>query len=96
VVFVCWIFTGTILLEVVVTSLLAKSAPSSLQRDFFSPALLATLVGTWGRVLGDSVIVLAGVLHSSRGLDFVNGIFLQVLALFALGLWVLVRFYEKL
>jgi hypothetical protein len=91
-----WIFMGTIMLEGVVTSMLAKSAPGSLEADFLNAGLLATLVGTLGRVAGDGIVVLAGLVHDEEKYDYVNLQFLQVLLLFSGGAWLLYRYYEKL
>eukprot|EP00520_Triparma_pacifica_P017458 CAMPEP_0118635890 /NCGR_PEP_ID=MMETSP0785-20121206/2318_1 /TAXON_ID=91992 /ORGANISM="Bolidomonas pacifica, Strain CCMP 1866" /LENGTH=1136 /DNA_ID=CAMNT_0006526955 /DNA_START=277 /DNA_END=3683 /DNA_ORIENTATION=+ len=82
---VSWIFFGTIMLEGVVTSLMAKSAPSRLEMSFVNAGLLATLIGTLGRVCGDAFIVGAGYLHSFEGLDFVNGLLVLTLMALALG-----------
>lgn len=46
------IFIGTIVMEGVNTSLMSKSAPKELD-GFFNMGLLATLVGSIGRVVGD-------------------------------------------
>jgi len=90
------LFMGTIMLEGIVTSILAKSAPRELEGDFFNAGLLATLAGGGGRVLGDACIVVGGELHRVEGLDFVNCVFVQVLMLFSLGLYLINRFYTTL
>ena len=83
---VSWIFCGTIMLEGVVTSLMAKSAPSRLESSFVNAGLLASLIGTVGRVVGDSFVVTAGYLHSFEGLDFVNGLLVLTLLVLVVGL----------
>jgi hypothetical protein len=83
---VSWVFCSTIMLEGVVTSLMAKSAPSRLESSFLNAGLLATLLGTVGRVVGDSFIVIAGYLHSFEGLDFVNGLLVLTLLVLVIGL----------
>ncbi|GMH89244.1 hypothetical protein TrVE_jg3157 [Triparma verrucosa] len=94
---VTWLFMGTIMLEGVVTSLMAKSCPSKLNNTFINAGFLATLVGTAGRVMADGFIVGAGYMHSRDGLDFVNSVFLQVLIFISLSIWLVHRsFYHLL
>ena len=57
--FLSAIFLGTIILEGVDTSVMAKVTPPALNGAFLNCGLLATLVGTRGRVSGDSIITLA-------------------------------------
>ena len=80
-------FLATIMLEGVVTSLMAKSAPSRLESSFLNAGLLVTLVGTLGRVMGDSFVVTAGYLHSFQGLDFTNGVLILLLLALGVGLY---------
>ena len=84
---VSWVFLATIMLEGVVTSLMAKSAPSRLESSFLNAGLLVTLVGTLGRVMGDSFVVTAGYLHSFQGLDFTNGVLILLLLALGVGLY---------
>lgn len=52
--FLSAIFIGSIILEGVNTSLMSKTAPTKLNNSFLNMGLLATLVGTLGRVVGDT------------------------------------------
>jgi len=90
---VAWVFTGTIMLEGVVTSMIAKSAPSRLESTFLNAGLMATLIGTIGRILADSFIVVAGLAHSVEGWDFVNSVFVQLALVFGLGLFIVSKCY---
>lgn len=56
--FLSAIFMGTIVLEGVDTSLMSKVTPPSLNATYINCGLLATLVGTLGRVSGDSMITI--------------------------------------
>ena len=53
-IFLSAIFIGSIILEGVNTSLMSKTAPNTLNNSFLNMGLLATLVGTLGRVVGDA------------------------------------------
>jgi hypothetical protein len=76
------IFMGVIILEGIDTSLMCKSAPSKLNSTFLNVGLLATLVGTVGRVLGDGMITLGalfGCSESFQFIDFVNLLFMPLI-----------------
>ena len=60
-------FTSVAVMEGVGTSLMSKLIPPSLARGSFNSGLLATQVGTLGRVLADLLITLAGVLAAKAG-----------------------------
>ena len=92
---VAWVFTGSIMLEGVVTSCMAKSAPNRLESTFLNAGLMATLIGTIGRIVADSFIVGAGIAHS-EGWDFVNSVFLQLALVFGLGLLIVTQNYYNL
>ena len=91
-----WMFTGTIMLEGVVTSLMAKSACGKLDDTFLNAGFLATLAGTAGRVVADAIVVGAGFMHSREGLDFVNSLFIQVLVILILAIWLVQRSFYHL
>lgn len=72
--FLSAIFMGTIILEGVDTSLMAQKTPSALNDTFINSGLLATLVGTLGRVIGDSIITFSALIDSDIFTDFVNAV----------------------
>jgi predicted ThiF/HesA family dinucleotide-utilizing enzyme len=61
VIFLSLLFMATIVLEGVDTSIMAKVTPPQLNEKFVNGGLLATLIGTLGRVVADSI--LTGTLH---------------------------------
>ena len=65
---------GTIILEGVDTSLMAQKTPPALNDTFINSGLLATLVGTLGRVIGDSIITVSALLDNDIFTDFVNAV----------------------
>ena len=81
---------GTIILEGVDTSLMAKSTPPALNDAFINAGLLATLVGTVGRVIGDSMITLSALADRNVFTDFVNATF-SPLVLLSLVAYYIVR-----
>jgi len=89
------IFIGTIVMEGVNTSLMSKSAPKELD-GFFNMGLLATLVGSIGRVVGDSMITFSVFVGSAPLHDFVSVTFLPLVPLIAVGYWLLKRNYNDL
>lgn len=94
--FLCVIFMGTIVLEGVDTSIMAQVTPPKLNSSFFNAGLLATLIGTLGRVLSDSLITMSAFLDIHVFVDFVNATFLP-LVLLTMGCLLLVnRFYTNL
>lgn len=96
VVFLSAAFMGTIVLEGVDTSILAKSTPAALNDRFVNSGLLATLVGTLGRVVADGSITISALLDIHVLIDFVNATFLPVLVLTVVGLYLVRRFYKQL
>ncbi|KAL7486520.1 hypothetical protein ACHAW6_012115 [Cyclotella cf. meneghiniana] len=87
--FLSAIFIGSIIMEGVNTSLMSKTAPAALNDSFVNMGLLATLVGTLGRVVGDSMITISAFIGKSPLYDFVSVTFLPLLPILGLGLhWV--------
>jgi len=87
-------FMGTIILEGVDTSLMAKVTPAKLNTAFLNSGLLATLVGTLGRVFADLLITLSAMLDVYTLVDFANATFLPLLFL-AIGGYYLVKLNYK-
>lgn len=56
VIFLSLLFMATIVLEGVDTSIMAKVTPPKLNEKFINGGLLATLIGTLGRVIADSIL----------------------------------------
>ena len=80
----------------VTTSIMAQVTPPELNTCFINAGLLATLIGTLGRVLSDSMITVSALLDIHVFIDFVNATFLPLLLL-AVGSSVLVyKYYDKL
>eukprot|EP00537_Pseudo-nitzschia_pungens_P011436 CAMPEP_0172389406 /NCGR_PEP_ID=MMETSP1061-20121228/6302_1 /TAXON_ID=37318 /ORGANISM="Pseudo-nitzschia pungens, Strain cf. pungens" /LENGTH=899 /DNA_ID=CAMNT_0013119549 /DNA_START=199 /DNA_END=2898 /DNA_ORIENTATION=- len=94
--FLSLIFAGTIVLEGVTTSIMAQVTPSQLNTSFLNCGLLATLIGTLGRVLSDSMITMAALLDIHVFIDFVNATFMPLLLLAIGGLFLVDKFYDKL
>jgi hypothetical protein len=94
VVFLSAFFMGTIILEGVDTSLMAKVTPAKLNSAFINSGFLATIIGTTGRVLADLLITTSALLDVFVFVDFVNATFLPLLLL-ALGGYFLVQLYYK-
>lgn len=69
-------------MEGVDTSLMAKVTPSKLNHSVFNSGLLATLIGTLGRVLADFFITMGALLDVYVFIDFVNAIFFPLLVCF--------------
>mmetsp|Transcript_14506 Transcript_14506/g.25151 ORF Transcript_14506/g.25151 Transcript_14506/m.25151 type:complete len:90 (-) Transcript_14506:88-357(-) len=87
---------GTIVLEGVDTSIMAQVTPAQLNTCVINSGLLATLIGTLGRVLSDLMITLSALLDIHVFVDFVNATFLPLLLL-AMGCLLLVSsFYNHL
>ena len=89
-------FLGTIILEGVDTSVMAKTTPPALNGAFVNCGLLATLVGTLGRVGGDSMITLSAFVDKDIFTDFVNATFFPMIPLVFIGLFLVHRYYELL
>lgn len=96
IVFLSAIFMGTIILEGVDTSIMAQVTPAQLNDRFINSGLLATLVGTLGRVLSDSMITLSALLDIHVFVDFVIATFLPLLILAVGCLLLVLRFYDRL
>lgn len=94
--FLCCIFMATIVLEGVDTSLMSKVTPAKLNDTFISCGLLATLVGTLGRVLGDGMITVSALVDTNLFTDFLNDTFFPMIPLAALGYWAIRKYYNKL
>ena len=60
-------FIGTMILEGVVTSLMSKASPPKLNKSFLNCGLIATMIGTVGRISGDILITLAGWMRNHAG-----------------------------
>lgn len=74
IIFLSAIFMGTIILEGVDTSLMAQKTPPALNDTFINSGLLATLIGTLGRVVGDSIITISALVDANIFADFVNAV----------------------
>lgn len=95
-VFLSAIFMGTIVLEGVDTSVMAKATPPALNDTFINSGLLATLVGTLGRVAGDSMITLSALVDKDVFTDFVNATFFPIIPLALLGYYLVRQNYNEL
>jgi len=91
--FLSAIFMGTIILEGVDTSLMAQKTPPALNDTFINSGLLATLVGTLGRVVGDSIITFSALVDSDIFTDFVNATFFPLIGLTLIGIILVLRYY---
>jgi MFS family permease len=94
--FLCIIFMGTIVLEGVNTSIMAQVTPPQLNSCFFNAGLLATLIGTLGRVLSDLLITLSALLDIHVFVDFVNATFVPLILLTLACLLLVTVCYSKL
>lgn len=94
--FLSAIFLGTIILEGVDTSVMAKVTPPALNGAFLNCGLLATLVGTLGRVSGDSIITLGALVDKDVFTDFLNATFFPMIPLVLIGLYLVRRYYDLL
>lgn len=71
VIFLSLLFMATIVLEGVDTSIMAKVTPPQLNEKFINGGLLATLIGTLGRVMADTI--LTGAYHGlGRSLEYLS------------------------
>jgi hypothetical protein len=75
---------------------MSKVTPAKLNEQFINSGLLATLIGTMGRVISDSMITIGAFLDKSVYNDFVNVTFIPVLPLVLLGLFLIQRYYKLL
>lgn len=94
--FLSAIFMGTIILEGVDTSIMAKATPAELNDTFINSGLLATLLGTGGRVLGDTTITLSALFDQNIFTDFVNATFFPMIPLTVIGYYLVKRYYKSL
>jgi hypothetical protein len=76
------------------SSEVSKTTPKEINNTFVNMGLLATLVGTFGRVIGDSLITACAFFGRSPLHDFVSVTFSPMMPLILLG-WYLVRQYYK-
>ena len=90
------VFMGTIILEGVDTSLMNKATPAELNGTFLNSGLLATLIGTLGRVLADSMLTLSALLDIHIFVDFVDATFGPILVLTLIGYLMVQRNYKEL
>lgn len=96
IIFLSAVFMGTIILEGVDTSIMAKTTPAKLNTTFINSGLLATLVGTLGRVIGDSMITISSLIDQDVFTDFVNATFLPLIPLTVVGYFLVKHFYKSL
>ena len=75
---------------------MAQVTPSRLNSYFFNVGLLATLIGTLGRVLSDSMITVSALMDIHIFIDFVNATFLPLLLLTVCCLVLVYKYYDKL
>lgn len=94
--FLSAVFMGTIILEGVDTSLMAKVTPAALNDTFINCGLLATLVGTLGRVFGDSMITISALVDKNIFTDFVNATFFPMIPLALIGYFLVKQYYNLL
>lgn len=87
-------FISTIVMEGVNTSLMSQTTPKELNNSFINMGLLATVVGTIGRVFGDSMITACAFFGRSELHDFVSVTFAPLLPLLLVG-WYLIRRHYK-
>eukprot|EP00977_Amphora_coffeiformis_P001372 scaffold286_cov169-Amphora_coffeaeformis.AAC.16 len=69
---------GTIILEGVDTSLMAKVTPAKLNSAFINSGLLATLVGTLGRVFADMIITFSALAGTCARHEDCSTLFLRI------------------
>ena len=93
--FLSAIFMGTIVLEGVDTSMMSRVTPPSLNDTFINCGLLATLIGTFGRVAGDSMITISALVDKNVFTDFVNATFFPLIPLALVGFLLVMRYYKQ-
>ena len=93
--FLSSIFMGTIVLEGVDTSMMSRVTPPSLNDTFINCGLLATLIGTFGRVAGDSLITISALVDKNLFTDFVNATFFPLIPLALFGFLLVTRYYKQ-
>jgi len=75
---------------------MAKVTPARLNNAFVNSGLLATLIGTLGRVFADLLITLSALLDVYVFVDFVNATFVPLLLLAVLGFYLVKCSYRNL
>lgn len=73
---------------------MAKVTPAKLNHSVFNSGLLATLIGTLGRVFADLLITVSALVDVYVFVDFANATFFPLLLLAVLG-YLLVRKHYK-
>jgi len=73
---------------------MSKAVPRELNDSFINMGLLATLVGTLGRVIGDSMITLSAFVGRSPLYDFVSVTYLPLTPVILFGLYLVNRYYK--
>jgi hypothetical protein len=94
-VFVC-IHSRILSLKSIIYFFQAKVTPPALNDAFINSGFLATLVGTLGRVVGDTIITLSAFLDKDIFTDFVNATFAPMVPLAVIGLFFAFRYYHLL
>jgi hypothetical protein len=75
---------------------MSKATPSKLNETVINSGLLATLIGTIGRVIADSMITVSALLDRYVYNDFVNVTFFPVFPIIILGIFFIHQFYKFL
>eukprot|EP00980_Cylindrotheca_fusiformis_P015116 scaffold4177_cov69-Cylindrotheca_fusiformis.AAC.3 len=75
---------------------MAKTTPPKLNKCFLNTGLLATLVGTVGRVFADVIITSSALLDRYIFVDFVNATFFPLMIFAVVGLIAVNTLYDKL
>ena len=78
------------------TSIMSKATPPKLNETVLNSGLLATLLGTIGRVIADSMITISALLDRYVYNDFVNATFIPVIPILLLGIFFIRRFFKFL
>ena len=95
-IFLSAFFLGTIILEGVDTSVMAKVSPPALNVAFVNCGLLATLIGTFGRVCADGIITMSAIFDKDIFTDFVNATFSPMILMVAVEIYLVWRYYDLL
>jgi hypothetical protein len=72
---------------------MSKVTPPKLNGTFINSGLIATLIGTIGRVSGDSLITISALVDKNDLTDFVNDTFLPILPLTLICYWLVLKYY---
>ena len=89
-------FISTIVMEGVNTSLMSQTTPKNLNNCFINMGLLASVVGTFGRVFGDFMITACALYGKSELHDFVSVTFAPLLPFILFGWYLMRRNYHFL